>query len=61
MNRWDDRDVVPSVELLERTVDDHDEAAWAGITCSRGCRGPQPCEHVAHLVAALERGGGELR
>jgi len=30
--------------------------AWAGVICSRGCAGPEPCEHVAHLVAAIKAG-----
>ena len=42
--------------LAEQTERDAEAENWAGVCCSRGCRGPVPCEHVAHLADAIRRG-----
>jgi hypothetical protein len=40
---------------VREAIQREEREAWAGVHCDRGCDGPEPCEHVAHLVAGLRK------
>ena len=42
--------------IAEQRRRDDEIEAWAGVCCSRGCRGPEPCEHVRFLVMSIRLG-----
>jgi hypothetical protein len=42
--------------IAEQRCRDDEAEQWQGLACSRGCRGPEPCQHVAHLAEAIKRG-----